>query len=232
MSEEPTAAEIQLRLRELLGRATLMRARGERQQALQLAQEALVLDQRSWEAHELMGDILLDLGRGQPALESYRQARELNRSRAVLEEKIGRAALARAARLQAANLSEALLEGRAREAGPPRKPGFAALLSLIVPGLGQLYNGEVAKGFIMLAAFMLLFAVTGVSLRGQMAVTPISPQGALYGRQIDATSVLSGLFSGVSAIWVVLLLAVWIYSIADAGIKASRSMTSDHTGLV
>ncbi len=232
MTDEPTAAEIQLKLRELLGRATLMRARGERQQALQLAQEALVLDQDSWEAHELMGDILLDLGRGEAALGSYRKAKELNSSRGVLEEKIGRAALARAARLQTANLSEALLEGRALGGGTPRKPGFAALLSLFVPGLGQLYNGEVVKGFVMLIVFMLLFGVMGVSVRAQMATSPISPQGALYGRQIDITAILSNLFSGVNAIWVVLLLGVWIYAIADAGIKAGRSATSDHTGLV
>ncbi len=232
MPDEPTAAEIQLKVRELLGRATLMRARGERQQALQLAQEALVLDQEGWEAHELMGDILLDLGRGEAALGSYRRAKELNQSRGMLEEKIGRAALVRAARLQTANLSEAVLEGRAPGGGTPRKPGFAALLSLFVPGLGQLYNGEVAKGFIMLVAFMLLLAVTGVTVRDQMAASPVSPQGALYGRQIDVTAILSGLFSGISALWVVLLLGVWIYSIADAGIKAGRSATADHTGII
>jgi hypothetical protein len=90
----------------------------------------------------------------------------------------------------------------------------------------------VVKGFIMLLAFMLLFAVTGVSVRAQMAASPVSPQGALYGRQIDAMAILSGLFSGISALWVVLLLGVWIYSIADAGIRAGRSATADHTGLI
>jgi hypothetical protein len=36
----------------------------------------------------------------------------------------------------------------------------------------------------------------------------------------------------VTAIWMVFLLAVYIYAIADAGIRASRSATSDDSGLV
>ena len=232
MSDEPTLSEIQNRIRELLGRATLLRARGERQQAFQLAQQALDLDEGSWEAHELVGDLQLDMGRGEQALQSYRRARQLNESRGILEEKIGRAALARAARLRTANLSEALLDGMARPSGPKRKPGLAALLSLIIPGLGQLYNGEAVKGFIMAALFILLFGLNAVGIRGHLTASLFPSQGILYGPRVDTTRLLSEVFSGINAVWVLLLIGVWIYSIADAGIRASRTLTSDDSGLV
>jgi tetratricopeptide (TPR) repeat protein len=232
MSNEPTSSEMQNRIRELLGRATLLRARGERQQALQLAEQAAGLDEKSWEAHELIGDILLDIGRGEHALASYRRARELNKSRGVLEEKIGRAALARAARHRVASEAEALLDGMARPSDIKRKPGFAALLSLIIPGLGQLYNGEVIKGFVMAGLFIVLFALSAVAVRGVLAASPTPSQGVLYGPGVDAVDILSELFSGINAVWVVLLAALYIFAIADAGMRASKSMTSDSTGLV
>ncbi len=35
-----------------------------------------------------------------------------------------------------------------------RHPGLAAVLSFIVPGLGQIYNGELAKGFAFVAGMI------------------------------------------------------------------------------
>jgi hypothetical protein len=232
MPEHLTPSEIQTRMRELLGRATLLRARGQRQEALELAQQAVSIDDASWEAHELIGDLLVELGRGELALESYRKARELNASRRALEDKLARAALARAAREQAATMSEALLSGKGRTTVLVRKPGYAALASVIAPGLGQVYNGEVVKGFVLLTLFMICFFLTGASLRAQMSFSPLSAQGSLYGPRVNVGSLLAGLFSGVSAVWVILLLAVWVYAIADAAIRASRTGTSDDTGLV
>ena len=232
MSDQPTPSEIQLKIRELLGRATLLRARGDRQQALLLLQQAIDLDDESWEAHELLGDLLLDLNRADQALQTYRRARELNKQRAVLEEKIGRAAIARAARLRSTELSQALLQGRPPSKPLPRKPGYAALFSLVVPGLGQVYNGQVLKGFLMMMAYLVLFALAAMAVRGEMAIRPAPSMGTLYGPQIDAGALLSSLFSGVSGLWIGLLLALWIYSIADAAIRAGRTMTSDDTGLV
>jgi tetratricopeptide (TPR) repeat protein len=219
-------------MRELLGRATLLRARGQRQDALEVAQQATSVDDASWEAHELVGDLLVELGRQELAMESYRRARELNASRAALEDKLARAALARAAREQAASMSQALLSGKGPAASAVRKPGYAALASVIAPGLGQVYNGDLVKGFVLLILFMICFFLTAVSLRAQTSLSPLSPQGSLYGPRIDVGSLLAGLFSGVSALWVILLLAVWVYAIADAAIRASRTGTSDDTGLV
>lgn len=232
MTQEPTFAEIQTRIRELLGRATLLRTRGESQKAVELVQEAIRLDEDGWEAHELLGDLFLDLSKGTWALESYRRARQLNPSRGVLEEKIGKAALAQAARLQTAQMSEALLEGMTRTPSTPRRPAMAALLSLIVPGLGQLYNGQVLKGFLMALVWVVLFGLTTMVILGQVRTAPASPQGILYTPTIDLGSVLTGIFSGVNALWILLLMGMYIYAVADAGLTAGRSLTSDDTGLV
>jgi tetratricopeptide (TPR) repeat protein len=207
MPEEPSYAETQSRLRELLGRATLLRARGDGQEALKLTEEAITLDERGWEAQELRGDILLDLNRGEQAMQAYRRARELNPSRAAIEEKIGRAAISRLASQQTVDISQQLLAG-AGPSVPPRKPGFAALLSLLVPGLGQLYNGQALKGFAMVVLFILVFTLTGMAVRAEVATSPFSSRGALYGPQLDPMSLLGELFSGVSLLWMLLLLAI------------------------
>ncbi len=233
MSEEtpPTASEIHLKVRELLGRATLLRTKGQRQDALQLAQQAVGLDDKSWEAHELVGDLLLDLGRGDFALDSYRRARELHPSRTALEDKIARAALAKAARLQATMMSEAILSGRVKPPRSARKPGLAAVMS-VVPGLGQLYNGQVLKGFGLVALFVFCFALMVISAGGRLAISPVSSRGLLYGPEVSVGGIISVLFSGVTLVWTISLLIVWVYSMVDAGIGASRARDSYSSGMV
>jgi hypothetical protein len=41
----------------------------------------------------------------------------------------------------------------------PKSPGVALLLSILIPGLGQMYNGEVGKGFAMFLGTALLWVV-------------------------------------------------------------------------
>lgn len=229
---EPTPSEVQLRVRELLGQATLLRARGRREEALKLVEEAMALEPESWESHELAGDILLEFERGAEATERYRRALELNPERGVLEEKIGRAAIVRMARERSAELSQALLENKRAGGSVARKPAYAALFSLLVPGLGQVYNGQVLKGAVIVVCYLVLAALAAVAIRAEMAARPPSSMGVLYGPQLDPMSLLSGLFTGISALWIVLLVGLWIYSVADAAVRASRSMTSDDTGLV
>jgi len=229
--DQPTKAEIQNKVREALGRATLARARNQREQALKLVQEAINLDGTNAEAHELKGDLLLELRRGDEAMVSFKRARELHPDRPVLEDKIARAALQRASRLRAVEMSQALLEGRAKPAGPKRNPGYAALLSLIAPGLGQFYNGEMLKGFIMIVCYVFLFALAVLAVLREVASAPMGGQ-PVYERPVDIGSVTSALWSGSALPVAILLVVVWIYSIVDAALRASRTMTSDDSGLV
>lgn len=224
--------ETRQKLRELLGRATLLRVRGEHEKALEIAYEAVGIDHENWEAHELLGDLLVSVNRPEQALESYGRARELNRSRVALEDKIARAALKRAARLSAVALSQAYLDGTAKSDTVKRNPAYAALFSLLLPGLGQVYNGQLVKGMAMLFTFTLCFALSVLAVLRDFAARSPGPQGILYGPRIDTSVILSALFTGVTAIWVVLLLALWVYSVVDAAVRAGRTLTADDSGVV
>ncbi len=146
-------------LKDLMGRATLARVRGDKEQALRLAQQALVLDEENWEVHEFIGDVLMENNRGADALTSYKRAWALNPKRVELETKVARAAARFAARQdQLANMN-AILEGRAPKE-PVRKPALAGVLSLLLPGLGQLYNWQVVKGAVLVVSYLVVAMIT------------------------------------------------------------------------
>jgi len=231
MSEEQSRADITLKVRGLLGQATILRARGQHGEALKLAQEALTLDEKNAEIHELIGDLLMASGRGAEAFDSFRRARELSPGRTALEDKLARAALRRADKLRSAQIAEAMLAGTYKPEAPPRKPGYAAVFSLLIPGLGQIYNGELLRGLAILAGYVLLLVLTSLGVRGEAGVGPGGWAGT-YVRQLDARSLLSSLLGGVGAVWIILLLLLWIYAVADAAIRASKTMTSEGTGIV
>ncbi len=65
-------------------------------------------------------------------------------------------------------VAKALENEAARLGGPKRGPGWAVVLSLI-PGLGQMYSGQMTRGLLILGGFM--FAASGPSL-GQLQ-TPV-----------------------------------------------------------
>ncbi len=226
---EPTRLEIETKVREALGRATLARARNQREQALKLVQEVIVLDDTSSEAYELQGDLLLDLKRGAEAMASFKRARELHPDRPVLEDKIARAALQRAARQQTIEMSQAILEGKVKPQ-EKKSPGTAAMLSFLGPGLGQLYNGELMKGLAMLLAFIFLFALELLAVLREMAT---GPAGGLlgYGQGLSTSTIGSALSSGSTLLVTILLSVLWIYSMIDAALVAGRT-ASDSTGLV
>ena len=47
--------------------------------------------------------------------------------------------------------------------GPEKNPGGAAVASFFVPGLGQIFNGELGKGFVFLLIALGLFIATCVT---------------------------------------------------------------------
>ena len=218
MSETPLSPDTRQKIRELMGRATLARVRGDHQQALQLAQEALTLHERNYEVHEFIGDMLMHLRRGADALNSFKRARELNPSRVELEDKVARAAIQRAAVMDNMAHLQAVLEGRAPQE-PKRSAAIAAIASLLLPGLGQLYNGEFGKGLGLVAAF-LAFALPGIFMvLRQVAISPAAAR--------DYLSLLRG-----SVLWLVPLALIYLYAIADAVVRAGRTASSDKPGIL
>lgn len=153
--EAPREVRIQAEIDRLLSEANVERLRGRFQEAEKRCQEALVLDERNVAAYELLGDLEYAQGHLSRALDTYQQARRLDPSRASLEEKVARLTVevirAEVELEQAASLQEGPVARKEF-----RSPVNACLLSLLIPGLGQIYNRDYALGIGLLSGFMLL----------------------------------------------------------------------------
>jgi len=199
----------------LLTEATLLRARGRLPEAVAKCKEALEREPDSWQAHELLGDLHRQMRKGDEALSEYRTALARNPGRGVLEEKIARASLIAAERRRLVENAEALLAGKA-DRGEMRKPGISALFSLVIPGLGQIYNHEYVKGLVVLviwAGLAVAFNLVALS------------SGITTGGQTDLMGALSRVFSGKALVLGGLLALVWIYAVADAAFRAGKTLT-------
>jgi hypothetical protein len=64
---------------------------------------------------------------------------------------------------------------------PVKKPYVAALLSLLIPGLGQAYNGEKDKAQVIFFVFLMLslFIPVFLFLMDQIAIVPLSVTGVM-----------------------------------------------------
>ncbi len=212
MTEEASPAE---QAGIFLGEAVLLRAAGKRKEAVAKCQEALRLLPDNAEAFEILGDLYLEMRLPEAALEAYRRAREIDSSRPVLETKVARAALAKQKTEAQRRLAEDLVAGRIPKSRT-RNPAVAGLLSLLMPGLGQIYNYSWFKAAGLLFAWLLL-------LRGFA--------GALRLQGFDLFAVFSAFFSPPALWWTLLLSAVSLYSIIDAALTATRTQAED-TGMV
>ncbi len=96
------------------------------------------------------------------------------------------------------------------ETGHSRRPALAALLSALLPGLGQLYNREWRKG----GGFLLGFLVLASVLIGSVDPQALQ-QSAASGVPVDNI--------GQLAILMLLLLALAVWSVVDAARSAKRS---------
>ncbi len=83
----------------------------------------------------------------------------------------------------------------------PRRPVFALMMSFVLPGFGQLYNGEPNKAIWLFLGFALLSI----------------PGGALVALYLPSTWMMPALVVGI-----VLTLALWLYGMIDAWRGASR----------
>ncbi len=77
----------------------------------------------------------------------------------------------------------------------PRNPYFALVMSLFLPGFGQLYNGEPNKAIWIFLTFLLFFI----------------PGSALVALHLPSLLVVPALFSGLA-----LTLCLWLYGMIDA----------------
>ncbi len=105
---------------------------------------------------------------------------------------------------------------RAKGKMPPRDPGVAGVLSFLLPGLGQIYVGQVARGFVH---FVIHLASLAVFLGTILGFLPVAAPGA-------ETSVTNALVNSVSIAALFVLVAVinWAVSVTGAMARAFFSV--------
>lgn len=154
---------------------------------------------------EMEGDLAFARRRFREAEALYRRAHELDPGNAKIEEKFATAILKiHEPELLLHDIPDDvdLIWGKRR----PRPPFSSALLSLLFPGVGQLYNGEVVKGWSLVAVGAALW--TTLIYAWCYAIVKHLPY--------DAGTIIGGMFHGWYAFFTILFLLAWLYSIGDA----------------
>lgn len=161
---ESSHAEVQ-QAEVLLREAHLLRRRERYPEAIARCREAIDLVPGDASALELYGDLLQGVARIPEALAAYRQATLADPKRASAERKYG----------------DLLMRQQQWDIGDPEavpKNGVvAAMLSLVVPGAGQIYNGEGIKGLFFLlgtafSLFLIFWSPWGLNAR-QTGINPV-----------------------------------------------------------
>jgi hypothetical protein len=146
-----------LQAESLLREASAFRRREKYREAEAKCREALSLVPKDAAALELLGDLLQGVARTEEALAAYRRATEADPKRYSAEKKY--------ADLLMRQQNWAAVDPEAVD----KNPFIAVLLSALLPGAGQFYNGDIAKG-----AFFILLDVLCVYL---LAWSPYGFQG-------------------------------------------------------
>ena len=214
----------------LLTFANVQRMRGQTEGALQTLQDALALveGQAASPIYELMGDLLVSDKKLPEAQEAYNKAHEADKARASAERKYAKIALqvadAKAERsladamVRGESISDLMAEGALESDRGRRNAGMAMFLSIIVPGFGQFYNGEVVKGLVLVGIFL-----------ADLLLLALTPDKNVFTQKIAAIFALSSgkyanqSVSGIAIFAGIVLVAVWLYSIVDAPFTASKT---------
>lgn len=203
----------------LLSVANAHKIRGEFLKAEDSCREALQIFPDDPKAAEMLGDALYNLGRLEDAKEEYHKLLEKDQTLAAVERKYAKMTLELDERARARRMVEEAINNPpdAREAR--RNAAVAMVLSAAAPGVGQIYNGEITKGAIVLGSFILSVLVMAFS----------SGTGLFIKQMLNVMS--GGAIGGASAyewpsIWLLFFLGVgmfsYIYAVIDAPITAAK----------
>ncbi len=200
----------------LLRQAHLEKMRGQSEQARATLQQALELMPDAPDVWELLGDYRREAGDWKGAHEAYQKAHELAPDNPHIERKFAEAVLRLSRQQEQYQMWERALGGNetANATLLPRNPGLAFLLSMQMPGVGQLYNGQWVKGGVLLALWVLGWAV--------FMLTPGSSDFVynLLAYLVNPTRVRGGI-SAFQVILALMLFVVWVYAMIDAPLSAA-----------
>jgi TM2 domain-containing membrane protein YozV len=202
----PTDEQVQ-KAENLLRQARLARTRGQNQEAARLLAEAQAAAPTAPVVLEAIGDDFVEQKQLKKAREAYKRAMDVStaltgRVPAVLENKYAMAVM----RSESASWSMPSTGGGVEAYASAKS---SVVLSVLVPGLGQIVGGQIVKGAIILTLWLVCLVwlvLMGDHLRGVL--------GAMLGRRETFNAiVLLPLFAGVF---------LWIGAIIDASSRAKR----------
>lgn len=206
----------------LLSRANVHRMRGEYIEAEDVLKEVLSLDESRVDVHEMMADMLYGRGQLESAAEEYKNIMEANPGCASAETKYAKVMLEKGENEYEKKLARDMIENPGKYSNPPQHPLAAFLLSAVVPGLGQLYNGERIKGLIILGVFLFSVLILSVSpdtgnLLRNVGVW-LNPSGSAVKPPPLGSLVI--IFTGI-------MVFLYIYSVIDAVITSAKLSDSE-----
>lgn len=138
----------------LIRDAKIAAMRGDAKQELALIEEALILAPKSPGVLEAKGDALLKAGKRAEAEAAYHAGLELAPGHNTLEAKYAELVLGKVA------LDPDLV--MANDVGTFANGKIAALISVVIPGLGHIILGQTVKGIAFLGSFILATVLCGL----------------------------------------------------------------------
>lgn len=208
MESQPLTIEQEQEVERLMTLVNVQRMRGQIRDAEDTCRKALDISPRDAKIHEILGDILHEEGKLDMALSEYRLALAGSPGRESLEKKFAKVTLEIGEADRAKTLAEYMIRNPRKYGTRARNPLMAALWSIMVPGLGQLYNGQVLKaGIIFGSAF--LFMIAYATLQH-------------YPRGIQTTAEFFYFTNPLVMILGVLALMAYIYGVIDAPFTADK----------
>ena len=228
---KPLGSEQDRERERLLSQANAFRVKGQITDARETLQKALLLAEslpmrEQAPLYEQLGDLLLIEEKFDDALAAYTKAREFDPKRVVTERKFADASLQKAQATGKLSMSEALLRGDSladllasgelNGAGGRRNAGLAMFLSMIVPGFGQFYNGQLIKALILASVFVI-----------SLLVLMLSPERNDFFRDVTAIFALKTAKAGhpISPLTIFFALTCfgsWLFSLVDAPFSANK----------
>lgn len=193
----------------LIREAHVAKVQGNKARARELIEQAEQAAPDSPAVLETVADDLMERFQTKKAIELYKRAMALAPTNRALEEKHARAAF----RLSEAAMAESgFLSGDLNDSMASAKSG--AILSAIIPGLGQIVGGDAGRGAAMLAAYVagwVWFVLTPNGLGGILGML------GLAGKNARAPE-----FNVMVLVPLFLIVCVWLWSVTDMSSRAKR----------
>jgi tetratricopeptide (TPR) repeat protein len=191
----------------LLRFANLHRIRKEWLQAEDYIRKALVWSPDNPDVHEMLGDMLRELGKPHEALEEYKTAREIAPGNAALETKYATIILEVSEAEHAKAVALDVLSNPQKLGAKPKNAFLALTFSALIPGWGQIYNGEMKKGAILFGLFLLTVILFVISI--PHSVTPMGFIALLN-------------TSPIMSVFLMMWFMITLYAIIDAPLVAAK----------